>query len=892
VKGRPLTGQKRSPTRRRKIAERRPRNEVRRPSRERSRRVVPDAKPKPTAPPAIIEDMTHRDTQGEIRSTEATVAEAKAPTPQTATREAPLLPIRHTVLFPFAILPLSIGRKRSLQLLNEVMTSDRTIAVFTQRDPAVEDPAVSDLNSIGTLATVLRMVRLPDERLSILVQGTSRVRLEATVKREPYLVARLTPLVDDEVKDLESEALAQRVVNEFERLVTTSQSLPMEAVAAARDQSSPGRLADFMASLLEMGTPDKQRLLETLDVKDRLQALHAIIVHQRQVLEVGQQIQDSVKETLDQRQREFMLRQQLEAIHRELGEGDDAQRAVSELKEKIEKAKMPAEVQREAERELARLGRMPVQAAEYTVARTYLEWLCDMPWAVVTEDQLDLPHVRKVLDEDHYGLEKIKERILEYLAVRRFKSDARTPILCFVGPPGTGKTSLGMSIARAIGRKFVRQSLGGVRDEAEIRGHRRTYIGALPGSILRGIRRAGSRNPLFMLDEIDKLASDFHGDPASAMLEVLDPEQNHAFLDHYLDVPFDLSQVMFVTTANYLDPVPPALRDRMEWIELSGYTDREKLAIAKLHLIPKTIRENGLESLGVALTDEAIFKLIRSYTSEAGLRGLTREIANLLRRTAKQVAEGQDPPRTIDPDRVRELLGPERFQEEPLARIETPGTAVGLAWTPHGGEVLTVEATLMPGSKGLMLTGQLGEIMRESAQAALSFVRTNAMALNIDPQFFDNSDIHIHLPAGAIAKDGPSAGVTLCTALVSVLTGRRMRPGISMTGEITLHGRVLPVGGLKEKILAAQRVGIKTVILPSENQKDLEEVPVEVRSQLIFAPVDRMDQVLALALESPSEDGGPAPVEPAGQESEPAEPSGGASSIESESVVARGRAAE
>ena len=590
-----------------------------------------------------------------------------------------------------------------------------------------------------------------------------------------------------------------------------------------------------------------------------------------------------MRENLDQKQREFVLRQQMEAIQKELGEGDDAQRQITEIKERIEKAQMPPDVRKEADREVERLARIPLQSAEYTVARTYLEWLCDMPWSITTEDQLDLKHARQVLDEDHYGLDKIKERILEYLAVRRFKADARTPILCFAGPPGTGKTSLGMSIARALGRKFVHQSLGGVRDEAEIRGHRRTYIGALPGNILRGIRRAGSRNPLFMLDEIDKLANDFHGDPSSALLEVLDPEQNHAFIDHYLDVPFDLSQVMFITTANYLDPVPPALRDRMEVIELAGYTDGEKLAIAKIHLWPRAIGENGLESLGITITDEAILKLIRSYTSEAGLRNLARELANLQRRTAKQIAEELNPPLEIGLERVRELLGPEPFHSEQFTRIDSPGAALGLAWTPNGGEVLIVEATAMSGSKGLILTGQLGEVMRESAQAALSYIRANAAALGIDPNFFEGTDLHIHLPSGAIAKDGPSAGITLCTALVSLLTGRKMRSGIAMTGEITLLGRVLPIGGLKEKALAAHRAGIKTVIIPAENQKDLEEIPVEARSQLIFAPVDRIEQVLALALEDQ-------PTELIGQAAETGEAPdtvGGPSPIEGESVAAR-----
>jgi ATP-dependent Lon protease len=801
-------------------------------------------------------------------------------------REAPILPIRHTVLFPYAILPLSVGRKRNLAVLNDVMASDRTVAIFTQTDPEVEDPKPSDLHSVGTLATVLRMVRLPDERVSIIVQGTGRVSFDAPVRREPYLVARVTPLVESEPHDLEAEALSQTVLRAFEQLVTMSQSLPAEAVVAARTQVSPGRLADFMASLLEIPVAEKQRVLETLDARERLKQLNAILTHQLQVLEVGQQIQESVRETLDARQREFVLRQQLQAIQKELGEGDEAQQQIGELRDKIEKSGMPPEVRREADRELERLSRMPVQAAEYTVSRTYLEWLADMPWSVVTEDDLDLKHARTVLDEDHYGLDKIKERILEFLAVRRFKSDARTPVLCFVGPPGTGKTSLGVSIARALGRKFVRQSLGGVRDEAEIRGHRRTYIGALPGSIIRALRRAGSKNPVFMLDEIDKLASDFHGDPASAMLEVLDPEQNHAFIDHYLDVPFDLSQVLFITTANYLDPVPPALRDRMEVIELSGYTELEKVAIARLHLLPKVTHENGLESLGIVISDEAILLLIRSYTSEAGLRGLGRELANLLRRTAKLIAEGQDPPRQIGPERVVELLGPERFQSEMVTRMDTPGAALGLAWTPFGGEVLTIEATAMPGSKGLQLTGQLGEVMRESAHAALSYVRAHASDLGIDPAFFDNADLHIHIPSGATAKDGPSAGITLCTALVSLLTGRKVREGIAMTGEITLLGRVLPVGGLKEKVLAAHRAKIKTVIIPTENQKDLEEVPIEARSHMIFAPVDRIDQVLGLALEPPPE---PREEDEESAAPETEAPPAGQSPIESEPMVAKSR---
>ena len=764
-------------------------------------------------------------------------------------RELPVLPVRHTVLFPFAILPLSVGRERSVALLNDVMAGDRTIAVVAQRDGNVEDPKFPELYEVGTLGTVLRMVRFPDERYSVLVQGVERVRLAAPVAEEPYLKARVEGLPETTDGSVETEALAKNVLEQFEKVVSLSPSIPDEAVGAARGQAGAGQVADFIASLLDLPAEDKQRLLETLDAKERLRLLTGILGREQQVLEVGAQIRDQVKESLDQHQREFLLRQQLEAIRKELGEGDEGQREIDELKAKLEKAQLPPEVRKEADRELARLRTIPPQAAEHTVARTYLEWLADMPWAVLTADDLDLKHARAVLDEDHHGLEKIKERILEYLVVRRFKPDARTPILCFVGPPGTGKTSLGRSIARALGRKFVRQSLGGVRDEAEIRGHRRTYIGALPGQIVRGIRRAGSRNPLFMLDEVDKLGADFHGDPSSALLEVLDPEQNDSFTDHYLDVPFDLSQVMFITTANILDTVPPPLRDRMEVIALPGYTDFEKLEIARRHLIPKAVRENGLETLGFTFADEAVLKVVHEYTAEAGLRNLERELANLLRKSAKEVAEGRDVPRAIGPERVRELLGPERFQHEKVQRIHVPGAALGLAWTPVGGEVLTVETALMPGSRQVLLTGQLGDVMQESARAALTYVRAHAAELGIAPDFFDRSDLHVHLPTGAIPKDGPSAGVTLCTAMVGLLTGRRARDDVAMTGEITLQGQVLRIGGLKEKVLGAHRAGIRTVILPRDNEGDLEEVPARVREQMTFVPVERVEQVLGLALE-------------------------------------------
>ena len=765
------------------------------------------------------------------------------------TRTVPVLPVRHTVLFPFAILPMNVGRPSSVQLLNHCMAGDRMLAVIAQKDPLNESPKPDEIESIGTMAIILRMIRTGENQFTVLVQGINRVKPVKFTATEPFITAEVEVLGEAAVEGLQTEALAKTVVSEFEKVVALSPTIPDETVQAARDQDHPGRLSDFIASLLDIQTEDKQRLLAITAIQPRLQALAEILQRELQVLEVGQQIQQTVRDSVDQHQKEFFLRQQLEAIRKELGEGDDSEREIDELKAKIEKAGMPPEVRKEADRELARLQRIPPQAAEHNVARTYLEWLCEMPWTVQTEDNLELAHVRQVLDQDHYGLGKIKERILEYLVVRRYKADARTPILCFAGPPGTGKTSLGRSIARALGRKFTRVSLGGVRDEAEIRGHRRTYIGALPGNIIQGIRRAGTRNPMIMLDEIDKLGADFRGDPSSALLEVLDPEQNSTFVDHYLDVPFDLSKVLFVTTANYLDPVPPALRDRMEVIELTGYTDREKLEIAKQYLIPKAIRENGLESLELSITDEAVMRVAREYTSEAGLRNLERELANLLRRSAKRAAEGKEMEKQIGPDTVRELLGPPRYEDEKAALLDEPGAALGLAWTPVGGEVLTIEATAMPGDRGLLLTGQLGDVMKESAQAALSYIRSHAEMLGIDPAVFARSDLHVHLPAGAIPKDGPSAGVALTTALVSLLTRRKARPHIAMTGEITLRGMVLKVGGIKEKVLGAHRAGITTVILPKANEVDLEEVPIEVRTHMIFAPVERVEQAIQLALE-------------------------------------------
>jgi ATP-dependent Lon protease len=796
----------------------------------------------------------------------------------------PVLPVRQTVLFPYAFLPLNISRERNVALVKEVMTGDRLIVVVAQRDAQVEDPHPVDLHEVGTLGIIVRMLRLPEGGTHVLVQGLARVRIAEVLQRDPYFKAKVVPLEEREESDVETQALMKTVLEQVERVVSMVPQMPNEVVQAAHAVESPSRLADFLASLLDIPTEDKQALLQELDVKSRLKALTAVLARELQVMEVGKKIQEDVKEALDERQKEFLLRQQLEAIQKQLGEGDEGRREIQDLKAKLDKAQLPPEVRKEADRELGRLARIPQQSPEYTVIRTYLEWIGDMPWAVATEDNLDLKHARTILDEDHYGLDKVKERMLEYLAVRHFKRDARTPILCFVGPPGTGKTSLGRSIARALGRRFVRQSLGGVRDEAEIRGHRRTYIGALPGNIIQGIRRAASNNPVFMLDEVDKLGADFRGDPGSALLEVLDPEQNVAFVDHYLDVPFNLSSVLFICTANYLDPVPPALRDRLEVIELTGYTESEKLAIARRHLMPKAIRENGLEELGLSVTDDGVLKVVREYTSEAGLRNLERELANLLRKTAKAIAEGHDPPHAINEARVRELLGPERFTHDQAQALDEPGAALGLAWTPVGGEVLTVEATAMPGKKDLLLTGQLGDVMKESAVAALSYIRSHAPDLGIDPNLFENIDIHVHLPAGAIPKDGPSAGITLCTALVSLLTGRKVRPGIAMTGEITLRGRVLAVGGIKEKVLAANRAGLNTVILPRENEKDLEDVPLEVRTRTIFAPVDRIEQVLDLALE-------PAPV--AGEEgAEVTGEDGGQAEGKAEPTVGEGPAAD
>jgi ATP-dependent Lon protease len=786
-------------------------------------------------------------------------------------QEIPILPLRETVLFPQAVMPLAVARPASVRVVDEAVLGDRLIGVLTQRDGSQETPAAQDLYRIGTVAVIHRMLKQPDGTIRLVIQGVERFRVVEFTQSLPHFRARIEPLPDilPSTSDLEAEALGRQALALFQRIVELSPTLSDELVALVSGVGDPGRMADLLsAALPSLTTEQRQALLETPDVKTRLKTLVASLTKEAEVLELGSKIHSQIQSEVTKTQREYYLREQLKAIQKELGEGDERTQELADLREKIEAAGLSEEAHREATRELDRLGKMPPAAAEYTVARTYLEWLVSLPWQKETPDDIDLGRARTVLDEDHWGLPKIKERILEHLAVRKIRPEGKAPILCFVGPPGVGKTSLGRSIARALGRKFHRISLGGIRDEAEIRGHRRTYIGALPGQIIQGLRRCESRNPVFMLDEVDKLGHDFRGDPASALLEVLDPEQNATFRDHYLDVAFDLSRVMFITTANLLDPIPGPLRDRMEIIELAGYTEDEKVEIARRHLCPKQAGEHGLGlDRDIIFTADALRLLVRSYTREAGVRGLEREIAALCRKVARRRAEGDLAPVTIDPGQVTALLGAPRFllEEEIVERTRTPGVAVGLAWTPAGGDILFVEASKMAGGgKSLTLTGQLGDVMKESAQAAVSWVRAHARDLGIDPEFWSRYDLHVHVPAGAIPKDGPSAGVTIATALVSLLLGRAIRPGLAMTGEVTLSGRVLPVGGIKEKVLAAHRVGLTTVILPRLNERQLlEDVPAEIRERLQIRLVSDVAEVLHLALPDASA------WEPLGEELEP-----------------------
>jgi ATP-dependent Lon protease len=767
--------------------------------------------------------------------------------------ELPVLPLRDTVLFPNSFMPLAVAREASVRLIDEATTSGRMIGVFTQREASVEEPVQDDLYAIGTATHVHKMFKLPDGSLRLIVQGLARIRLDRITQTRPYLKAAVTVAAEDlrDEDHLEIDALQRNIKSNFQQVVSLSPLLSDDLQALAANITDPGKLADFIASsLATIGTPVKQEVLATLDIRARMDALNRILIKELEVLELGSKIQSQVQSEVGKNQREYFLREQLKAIQKELGEGDEQAKEIEELRTKIEALGMPDAVKKEALRELDRLSKMPVAAAEYTVARTYLDWIVALPWSKRTEDSIDLKRTKDVLDADHSGLEKVKDRVLEYLAVRKLNPDVKGPILCFLGPPGVGKTSLARSIANSLGRKFVRVSLGGMRDEAEIRGHRRTYIGALPGQIIQGLRRAESKNPVFILDEIDKLGSDFRGDPASALLEVLDPEQNNTFRDHYLDVPFDLSEVLFLTTANVIDPIPPALRDRMEVLELAGYTEEEKLKIATEHLVAKQVANHGLTKDHVEFEDAAIRSVIRSYTREAGVRNLEREIGALCRKVARRRAEGDETRIVITPDVVVQMLGAPTFLDEEVEnRTKDPGVAVGLAWTPAGGEVLFVEGSRMHGGGQLTLTGHLGDVMKESARTALSWFRAHAPRYSVDPNFYKDAEIHLHVPSGAIPKDGPSAGVTMVSALASELTGRPVRGDLAMTGEITLSGRVLPVGGIKEKVLAARRVGIREIILPRQNEKNIkEDLTEELRSELKIHYVAHIEEVLALAL--------------------------------------------
>jgi len=763
----------------------------------------------------------------------------------------PVLSLYNIVVYPHMTFPLEVTGERAINLVDEAMADDRLIGFVMGKKVLSPDelPDPDDIYHVGTVVVILKMAKTADSKAQMLVQGISRFAIDEFIEGKSYLQARVTALADREAKGIKIEALMANLVNLFDRIVKLSPFLPQEVGALATTIREPGALADMIATLINADPEEKQTVLETLDVKKRLEQVTRVVSHRLEILELGNKIQTQVKDDIDKGQREYFLRQQLKAIKEELGEDEDESKVeIEEYRSKIEEIGLPEEARKEAERELNRLARMHPSSAEFTVASTYLDWMTTLPWNKSTKDNLDIRKARKVLDDDHYGLEKAKKRVIEYLSVRKLKPDTKGPILCFAGPPGTGKTSLGTSIARALGRKFIRISLGGVRDEAEIRGHRRTYIGALPGRIIQGLRRAESNNPVFMLDEIDKLGMDFRGDPSSALLEVLDPEQNFSFSDHYLDVPFDLSHVMFITTANILDTIPPALRDRLEVIELLGYTLDEKIKIAQRYLIPRQIEANGLQPKQLKIAKAALKTIISGYTREAGVRNLEREIANICRGVASEVAVGNIQAASIRAKDLHKYLGPVRITSEKKARISKPGVAMGLAWTPTGGELLFVEATAMKGNKGLTMTGQLGDIMKESATAALSFVRANAKELKIKSDFFETMDVHIHVPAGAIQKDGPSAGVTILTALTSLLTGRPIKEDLAMTGEITLRGVVLPVGGIKEKVLAAHRAGIKTLILPKWNTKDIEDIPEKIRKEITFHFVGEMMDVLKIAL--------------------------------------------
>ncbi len=771
--------------------------------------------------------------------------------------ELPLLPVRDIVVFNYMILPLFVAREKSIAAVEAALTNKRYILIAAQKDEKIDDPTPDDIYSMGTVSLIMRMLRMPDGRLKVLVQGISRAKIKKYLEEKPYFKVEIEPIVEKEPEEITTDAEAQmRVAREqSEKIITLKGMDPTEIMSVLNSVNEPGKLADLVASNLRMPVKVAQTILECIDPLERLKLVNQQLLKEVEVAALQNKIQAMAKEGMDKAQREFFLREQLKAIKSELGEDEDEEEEFEELRRAIEKAGFPKNVKKEALKQLRRLEMMHPDSSEATVIRTYLDWLIELPWKKMSKDRLDIKMAKKILDEDHYDLEKVKERILEYLSVRKLNPDMKGPILCFVGPPGVGKTSLGRSIARCLNRKFVRMSLGGMRDEAEIRGHRRTYIGAMPGRIIQGIKEAGTKNPVFMLDEIDKIGTDFRGDPASALLEVLDPEQNHSFVDHYLNVPFDLSKVMFICTANILDTIPPALLDRMEVIRIPGYTEQEKVMIAKKYLIPKQLKENGLKENVVTFTDKAIFKIIREYTREAGVRNLEREIGSICRKVARKIAEGAKNKRfRIIPKNVEKYLGPPKYLNEEREEDLPPGIALGLAWTPTGGEILYVEVSIMPGKGKLILTGQLGDVMKESAQAALSYARSKAKSLGLEDNFFENKDIHIHVPSGAIPKDGPSAGITIVMALLSALTNIPLRNDVAMTGEITLRGRILPVGGIKEKILAAVAAGVKEVILPAKNYKEFQEIPQELRGKIKLKTVEHIDEVWPIVQKKQQED--------------------------------------
>ncbi|MGI5836377.1 MAG: endopeptidase La [Chloroflexota bacterium] len=770
----------------------------------------------------------------------------------------PILPLKDTVVYPLTITPLAVGQERSLKLIDDVASGDRLIGLVAQHNAETQVAGPSEVYEIGTLSKIHQLLKMPDGTIRLVMQGLQRIRILEYTEEQPYLKATVLPIPEEEEEGVEVEAMARNVVSLFQRLVSLSPYLPEELVAAAMNLDGPRQLAYFVAQNLRLDLQPRQQFLELDSVSEKLRTIIAYLNKELEVLELGRKIQSEAQEQMTKAQKDYFLREQLRAIQKQLGEESPEEAEIRDLREKVEKSGMPPEARKEAERELSRLEKIPSASPEHGVIRNYLDWLTAVPWNVSTGEAIDVPKARQILDEDHYDLEKVKDRILEYLAVRKLKlerqaeegdgSVMKEPILCFVGPPGVGKTSLGQSIARAMGRKFIRQSLGGVRDEAEIRGHRRTYIGALPGRIIQAIRRAESNDPVFMMDEVDKIGADWRGDPSSALLEVLDPEQNKDFRDHYLDVPFDLSKVMFITTANTLDTIPPPLRDRMEVLQLPGYTEEEKVQIAFRYVIPKQLKAHGLKAEEIIIQEDAVRAIISDYTREAGVRNMEREIASVCRKAAREIAEGAEAPIRITPEKVNSYLGRPKHFAEVAERIDRPGVATGLVWTPVGGDIIFVEAAAMAGAKGLKLTGQIGDVMKESAEAALSYIRTRSKELGIPDDFFDKHDIHVHVPAGAVPKDGPSAGVTMTTAIASIVTGRPVRHDVAMTGEITLRGKVLPIGGLKEKILGAHRAGINTIILPKRNEGDLEDLPPELREKMEFVPVENVDEVLARAL--------------------------------------------